>query len=46
VNIDDPRFADKIKCRLVKTSIEHRYALFGNANEPATNPPSGRLRLP
>jgi uncharacterized protein (DUF736 family) len=34
VSLDDPSFADKINCRLIKTSIEHSYTLFWERQRP------------
>jgi uncharacterized protein (DUF736 family) len=34
VSIDDPSFADKINCRLIKTGAEHGYTLYWERQRP------------
>jgi uncharacterized protein (DUF736 family) len=34
VSLDDPSFADRINCRLVKTGIEQGYTLFWERQRP------------
>ena len=46
VSIDDPSFADRINCRLVKTGAEQGYSLFWERQRPATNAYRGGASRP